>query len=121
MYFCGDSPAVIAWMLAHDAEIERRDLAQSNTTPLIHATVASLNDVVELLLQCGANANASTIIDDDDTALMIAVKAGNERVVKLLLAYGAETTRKNRWGQDAETLARLRGHFGLCHLLRKAE
>ena len=43
---------VIAWLLKlTGAEIERRDLAQSNTTPLIHDRYGGLNDIVELLLQ----------------------------------------------------------------------
>ena len=44
--------------------------------------------------KCGADPNASTIIDAHDTSLMLAIKTDNERAVELLLAYGADTARK---------------------------
>jgi len=117
LYYCGDSPDVVAWMLDHGAELERRDWGQSNTTPLMHATALGLVAVVELLLQRGADPNARRVIDDDDTALMLAAKTGNKKIVELLLAYGAEIDRRNRWGQDAATLARSAGHGDVYQLI----
>lgn len=117
MYYCGDAPDVVGWMLNHGADIERRDWAQANTTPLIHASVLGLSGVVELLLERGADPNASTEIDNDDTALTLAAKTGNRRVVELLLAYGAQVGRRNRWGQDAAELARSAGHEEVYNLL----
>src|SRR5262249_9418330 len=90
MYYLRDSPDVIAWMVDRGAEIERRDGAEGNVTPLIYATGLGLNGVVKLLLERGADPNASTIIDDDDTALMLAAQTGNRRLAELLLAYGAQ-------------------------------
>ncbi len=66
MWLCDDCPDIIAWLLDHGADIERRDLSLGNSTPLIHATSLGLNGVVELLLQRGANADASTIVDNDE-------------------------------------------------------
>jgi hypothetical protein len=120
-YFCGDCPDVVGWLLDHGAQIERRDLALGNSTPLIHAVGAGLNDVVELLLQRGADVNAHTEVDDDQTALMVAAEAGNERAARLLLANGADVERKDRWGRDAATLAELKGHSELCRLVRESK
>jgi len=109
MSFCGDSPDIIEWLLAHGAEINRRDWSQANSTPLIHATASCLNETVDLLLRHGANPNESTIIDNDDTALLMAIKTNNVKAIKLLLEYGADSTIKNRWNQDAATLAKQKG------------
>ena len=109
MRLLDDCADVIAWLLAHGADIERRDLADGNTTPLIHAARAGLNGVVKLLLQKGADPNASTIVDDDETPLMIASETGNHEAVSLLLSGGADIMRKDRWGQDAGERARRKG------------
>jgi hypothetical protein len=117
MYYLRDSPDVIAWLLDRGAEIDRRGWSYANVTPLIYATSYGLSNVAELLLERGADPNASTKVDNDDTALMCAAESGNRRLVELLLAYGAEVGRKNRWGQDAASLARSAGHDEVYHLL----
>jgi len=40
---------------------------------------------------------------------LMAIKTNNVKAIKLLLEYGADNTIKNRWNQDAATLAKKKG------------
>ncbi len=117
MDHCRDATDVVAWLLDHGAEIERRDWSYANTTPLIRATYLGLLNVVGLLLERGADVNASTGVDDDDTAIIVAAKHGDADLVKLLLAHGALPDRKNRWDQDAASAAQAWGHTHVAQML----
>lgn len=59
-------------------------------TPLHCAAAAGLPDVCEALIRMGADVNA--VSGTDRTALLWAVEAGNEQVVKLLLDNGADAS-----------------------------
>lgn len=85
-----DRHALIELLLANGADVERRGL--NDWTPL-HAA-ASIDDAaaIELLLRAHADPSARTSIDDHETALELAVRAGNERAVAALEAGEPWTT-----------------------------
>ncbi|WP_083671180.1 ankyrin repeat domain-containing protein [Singulisphaera sp. GP187] len=65
-----------------------------------------------LFLSHGADVEASTIIDDNMTALMVAAKCGNLAAVRILLEHGADGFRREGvWNENAAGYARLKKHF----------
>jgi hypothetical protein len=89
-------------LLRHGHRIEALDRIKSHkdevnmvddgSTPLLVATTRGWGDVVEVLIENGANVNA--ISDLGETPLMRALKSGkiNPHVIKLLLDHGAVET-----------------------------
>jgi len=114
----GDRPEVVEWLLGHGAFVDQRGLV--NSTPLIMAARNGLLETLKVLLASGAGVNASTQIDDDETALMVAAKRGHTSAVEVLLGHGADTERKNRWGRDAAKLADEHGHEDIAWLIRRS-
>ena len=57
-------------------------------TPLIHASIEENNDLVEYLLNRGADVNVKPL-DEQATALVFACHCGNFSIVKILLDHGA--------------------------------
>lgn len=106
---------VIEWMIRHGADIEHRDLEFA--TPLICASARGMDEIVQLLLDNGADVNATEIIDDDRSSLMLAAICGHESTVRLLLAHGADRLRR-KWGQDAADMAEKQGHHDLARKIR---
>ena len=72
----------------------------SGYTPLIYAAREGHADVVELLLQLGADPNAATA-SGGATALHRAAYMGHLAVVQLLLRAGADAARQDADGQTA--------------------
>jgi uncharacterized protein len=112
----GDRPEVIKWLLRHGAVVDQR--GPINATPLICAARHGLSETLRVLIANGADINASTEIDDDETALMVAAARGHESIVNALLTHGADAHRKNRWGRNAARLADERGHDAIARLIR---
>lgn len=77
-------------LLKHGADIEAKHLGKLAWTPLIAATQSGNIKIVETLLKAQANVNNTAV--HDLTALMVAAKAGNEAMVRLLLEAGADPT-----------------------------
>jgi ankyrin repeat protein len=84
------------------------------------ASRSGWGDIVQLLLDAGADVNASTEVDENETALMVAAAAGHEPVVRLLLEHGANRGHQNVWAKDAAQLAMENGHTGIAKLLRES-
>src|SRR6266850_8141703 len=67
-------------------------------TPLIAAAEAGRLDIVQLLLQSGAQVNATDKSKARNTPLIIASAAGQTEIVKLLLAKGADKNARDAKG-----------------------
>ncbi len=73
--------------------------------------------LVQLLIDHGADLNAGS--PNDTTPLMMAAQYGGENSVDLLLARGADMTRKNQMGLRAVDFARLSGREPLVRKLSR--
>ena len=85
-------------------------------TPLVLAAGRGDAPIVEALLDAGADAN--TTLPEGETVLMAAARAGSVRVLKLLLAHGADVGAREGWrGQTALMWAAAENHPEAMHVL----
>jgi hypothetical protein len=84
-------------------------------SPLSIAAASGYDDVMQVLLGAGADANAQNRFGD--TALMAAVRSGRLEAVQLLLDRGATLTPKDRDGRDAMAWAERMGRKSIVHAL----
>lgn len=82
----------------------------ADDTPLMTAAHAKKSDIVTLLLTHGADKTLDAQNTRGYTALMYAAWRGAPTVAEVLLWHGANSWKKNEHNQDADMLARLRGH-----------
>lgn len=66
---------------------------------LYHAAQKGALEMVELLLEAGAEVDRSS--DSGNTPLMAAAARGHAEVVQRLVAAGADTEHRNTWGINA--------------------
>jgi ankyrin repeat protein len=107
-----------ALLLDKGAQIDARDVTES--TPLMHAVKAGNTDVVQLLLERGAD--ASIRHDPDGTVLHVAAaseRCGGE-MVSLLLKAGVDPRVTNRKGETPYEVAVGRGNVVAADVLAKA-
>ncbi|MCM2336479.1 MAG: ankyrin repeat domain-containing protein [Pseudomonas sp.] len=109
----GSAQATIARRLL-DAGAELDARSNSGSTPLIRAA-GSRNAVLPLLLERGADVNATT--KNGWTALMVAAQRGNDDDVRALLARGANPRAVNEDGETAATLAAKGGYNAVLRTL----
>jgi ankyrin repeat protein len=83
--------------------------------PLHAAAAAKEIDIVRMLLERGADANARQ--QAGYTALMECARGGREDMVSLLLAHGADPALKSDDGKSASDLAREQGHAAIAERL----
>jgi ankyrin repeat protein len=105
----------VAFLLSKDVCVDSIVDKDMKLTPLAIAASKSRYDVVELLINRGANVNFKG--KDNYTPLDYAVIGGNYKVVALLLSKGADV--KNRTGKSLLHLARECGHNEIADLLRR--
>lgn len=89
----------------------RLDLNAQSTdgwTVLIYYVTTNREEVVQRLLERGADPNVSDV--DGDTALHRAAQYGNLRIMEMLLARGANANAKNKLGGTALMWAAAFGH-----------
>jgi ankyrin repeat protein len=87
-------------------------------SPLFLAATNGNANIVKLLLDAGANANASRA--GGETVLMTAARAGNLEAVKALLARGANPNAEERRQQTALMWAAADGHAAVVRALVEA-
>jgi len=90
-----------------------------NDTALIYASENGHIEIVEVLLDNGADVNAYN--NYGDTALINASEKGYEEVVDMLLDNGADVNAKNKDGETALMMARENGHKEVVDMLLENE
>ncbi len=89
---------IVKLLLKHGAKVSFE--SKYYRSVLIQAILTACNlNVIKLLIEAGANLNASFI--DGYTALKAAIEKRNIRVVKMLLKYGADANLRNKFGETA--------------------
>lgn len=111
-----DACEIVPILLGINADVNVVDA--NGFTPLMHA-VSRSTDIVNLLLQAGANANAMEVVFRS-TALHIAVHHGQQDTIKLLLQAGANTSIREWLGMTALHIAAHLGQQDTIKLLLHA-
>ncbi|TNN05010.1 Ankyrin repeat domain-containing protein [Schistosoma japonicum] len=96
---------VVQLLVERKANIEHR--AKTGLTPLMETASGDYVEVGRILLDHGADVNASPVPSSRDTALTIAADKGNAKFVNLLLEKGAVVEARNKKGCNA-TMASLK-------------
>lgn len=102
-------------LIERGAEVDARSTNAMKNTPLHAAAAGRKLNLVRLLLQEGANANASQ--EGGWTALHAAAQNGDREIVELLLASGADLNARADNQQNALDLALLKGRQDVAKLL----
>ncbi|XP_063908779.1 ankyrin repeat domain-containing protein 17 isoform X5 [Zophobas morio] len=106
---------VVSLLLDRKANVEHR--AKTGLTPLMEAASGGYVEVGRVLLDKGADVNATPVPSSRDTALTIAADKGHVRFVELLLCRGAQIEVKNKKGNSPLWLAANGGHLAVVELL----
>jgi len=109
---------VVSLLLDRKANVEHR--AKTGLTPLMEAASGGYTEVGRVLLDKGADVNASPVPSSRDTALTIAADKGHYRFVELLLSRGAQVDVRNKKGNSSLWLAANGGHLDVVQLLYSA-
>jgi ankyrin repeat protein len=96
-------------------EEEEDEEEEDDCTPLMVAAIHRHVGVLRLLLERGADVNASD--DMDYTALHHAADEGHEEVVSILLSRGADSSRRSFTGLTALIIASRCGRLGIVRQL----
>ncbi|GAB6028256.1 hypothetical protein CHUAL_002439 [Chamberlinius hualienensis] len=109
---------VVSLLVDRKANVEHR--AKTGLTPLMEAASGGYVEVGRVLLDKGADVNASPVPSSRDTALTIAADKGHYRFVELLLTRAAQVEVKNKKGNSPLWLAANGGHLDVAQLLVSA-
>lgn len=90
-------------------------------TPLYLAVGNNHPKAVKVLLKAGADIEAENVADGDTAVLALASAYGYERVVRLLLSYGADPLHRNEDGRTARDAALDNEHHQIAEILRQKE
>lgn len=101
-------------LLKMNANVEDRG-SKGDCTPLMEAASAGHVDIVKLLLEYGADANAQS--SAGNTPLMYACNGGHEEIVKILLEQGANIEDHNENGHTPLMEAASSGHVNIAKIL----
>lgn len=89
-------------------------------TPLLLAGLNGSAEMISLLLEHGADANARLTMTGD-TVLMLAARTGLPAAVKVLLDHGAQVNARENWGQATALMwAVAEGHNEVVSMLIRA-
>ncbi|WP_292066209.1 ankyrin repeat domain-containing protein [Brevundimonas sp. UBA7664] len=111
----GQQGPVVAALLSAGADPDAITAA-GDSSCLIWAVQVDAQDLIEVLLECGANVNG---VADGVTPLMVAARDGNAEVVTRLLQKGADPSIACGSFQAAD-YARHGGHDDVANLLDRA-
>uniref|UniRef100_A0A672FYD8 Uncharacterized protein n=1 Tax=Salarias fasciatus TaxID=181472 RepID=A0A672FYD8_SALFA len=92
--------------------VNSRDTAGRKSTPLHFAAGFGRKDVVDFLLQSGANVHAQD--DGGLVALHNACSFGHAEVVSLLLRHGADANARDNWNYTPLHEAAIKGKIDVC-------
>lgn len=108
---------VVAFLLENGANINDKEVRDTiDQTPLIVAADGGCKDIVEMLLEAGANIEHRN--DQGETALIAAAQNGHKEIVQMLLDAGANVNQENADGETALDLTiKLRHKKDLVDLL----
>lgn len=108
---------VVAFLLENGANINDKEVRDTiDQIPLIVAADGGCKDIVEMLLEAGADIEHRN--DQGETALISAAQNGHKEIVQMLLDAGANVNQENADGETALDLAiKLRHKKDLVDLL----
>lgn len=112
-------PIITQILISAGANIEAKD-SKRGATVLVPASLQGYTEVVRVLLDNKANANAGAEKNNGDTALMVASQAGHVDIVKLLIANLADVNAKNEKGHTALWFAEISKHNEVIQVLKSA-
>uniref|UniRef100_A0A8R1DG54 ANK_REP_REGION domain-containing protein n=1 Tax=Caenorhabditis japonica TaxID=281687 RepID=A0A8R1DG54_CAEJA len=99
---------VVKLLLSYHPNVEHR--AKTGLTPLMECANGGYVDVGTMLVEAGADPNATPVPSSKDTALTIAADKGHEKFVRFLLDNDAVIDARNKKGCTALWLACCGGH-----------
>lgn len=104
-------------IITQGADVNRRD-SRCNMPPLVNAVIMGYTDIVECLINAGADLN---IVDSYGyTSLIIAVKNRDDNMTKFLVNLGADVNYQGPYGETALMKASQTGKIDIVSLLVKA-
>ena len=108
---------VVNFLLENGANINDKEVRDTiDQTPLIVAADGGCKEIVEMLLEAGANIEHRN--DQGETALIAAAQNGHKEIVQILLDAGANINQENADGETAlELTIKLRHKKDLVDLL----
>ena len=106
--------AIVEFLLDQGAQVDARN--GQGRTALMFAATGSFPETVSLLLERGADPNA-TDKAEGWSPLMFAAAEGNRTVAERLLEHGADPTLTDRDGETARTFAENGNHTAVLSLL----
>lgn len=102
-------------LLARGADVNKPSCNKLKASPIISAVANRHLAITELLLEAGADVDASE--DGGFTSLQIAAANGQAEMIKMLMNHGADRSIKNDAGKTAYEMAQEEGHKGIIELL----
>ena len=109
------APDTVRLCIAHGADVNRHSLNHFNVAPIHSAAAADRLDIVQMLLDAGANVNCAQ--HNGFCALHTAAQHGNHAMCMVLLSYGADRAAQTVSGQTARDIAVAHQHTQLLSIL----
>jgi hypothetical protein len=109
----------LRWLLDHGARPNRGDGNEREWTALHYATFGGHADLVDTLLNSGADINARST--NGSTVVMMAAREGHADLAKRLLEAGANPALRNDYDEDAVAWAMRQGNYGIAKTFTSAE